>query len=285
MNVSGAENIERNGGPVQPGGPLTTCQRRLLPEGPGLLIDEGMGRIPAGVIVTVLASTACAAKHEAVLWPSPMPVVQMAGLCDTIGNSAQCARAIESHQLGLTPGVSRTRAGLCFQRTNAPPICQRDDSTGQFPSWFYYVGTLSRPHYHILWRQFAEGNGIRVINAATGHASDLDDIPVPSPDARWLAVASCDLIAQYNPNELSIWRVDPDSLVEVWRLKPDGWGPAPPTWLNKQTVEFVRVRYDEDSERQLDSLFTVKRVGSKWVPTVRPLPAKGPWQQEGWNPC
>jgi hypothetical protein len=94
--------------------------------------------------------------------------------------------------------------------------------------------------------------------------SSVDDVPVPSPDGRFLAIASLDLQAHYVANRLTIWAVEDDSIQKTWSVEPTEWGPGIPTWLDDHTIEVSRF---EVEEHQLvnKGTFRLAHVDGKWT--------------------
>lgn len=171
-------------------------------------------------------------------YPTPIPVTPRSGICDMIQNTHRCARAIEANQLPGADGISRTARGLCFESPEAQCVPDDDDLA------YSYLGTISRPPYHVLWAQYVEGNQVLLVHAATGKRVWVDAIPVVSPDGNRLAVASADLAVGYNFNRLTIFAASGDSLVVDWLVEPQDWGPSAAAWLSDSTIAVERIVFD-----------------------------------------
>jgi hypothetical protein len=89
-----------------------------------------------------------------------------------------------------------------------------------------------------------EGNAYILVDAATGVATDIDAVPVPSPDGSRFATASLDLIAGHDPNRFRIYRISPNGPVIEWSVEPKEWGPADPVWIDDSRIRFDRVTAD-----------------------------------------
>lgn len=214
-----------------------------------------------GVALGVGTLFACSGTVRA--FPDPIPVLLRSGLCDTILNTERCARAIEEHQLDQTSRVLRTQRGLCFDGLRS---CVTRDTTTEFGDESrYYLGTLDDPSFHVLWAQYTEGSAILLVHPSTGRRLWSDGIPVPSPSGELVAVASADLIAGYNPNRLTILRARGDSLVELWSVEPEDWGPAGVRWISdaRLLVETVALDTAGHTETEGDSL-VVERADGHW---------------------
>lgn len=213
------------------------------------------------LIIAFVASVlpACSGSGGENGFPTPLPVTLRANICDTISNTHRCARAIEARQLRASEGINRTERGLCSELPSE--WCIPDDSDFAYS----YLGTLDRPAYHVLWAQYVEGNRILLVQVSTGSRFWVDAMPVPSPSGRFLAVASADLLAQYNPNRLTILEAVDDSLIVLWSNEPERWGPATAWWtsdfrLKVETIVLDTLRFEE----VIDDTVVVERPDGQW---------------------
>lgn len=221
----------------------------------------------AAIAVASIVVTACGTQRPVAGFPRPIPVTLMHGVCDTIGNTHRCADAIEARQLARLGALgSRDARGICLRLAGGSDACVPHDTSGSWPSWYAYLGTIADPPYHVLWRQYHEGNGVLLVNARTGRLVSVDDLPVPSPDAAYLAVASLDLEAMYNPNRVSVYRAAGDSLILEWALEPDGWGPGEPVWSGARLlVPRVEIQRDAGYREIVTDTIVVERRGTSWT--------------------
>jgi hypothetical protein len=115
---------------------------------------------------------------------------------------------------------------------------------------FSYLGTLSLPAYHVLWVQYYEGSAVMLVSVATAEKQLVDAVPVASPDGRYMAVASGDLGAAYNPNRLSVWAFVGDSLELVWAVEPEDWMPGRVRWIATTKFEVSKIVVDKDTGQE-----------------------------------
>jgi hypothetical protein len=168
-----------------------------------------------------------------------------AELCDTIDNALQCGRAIEAHQLpGAPTGVHRTGDSLVLPLLDGGVATFVDDarpSSGE-ANYHTYRTYYAAIGYYLLAHYMYEGGQYVLVNRRNGQRQAVFGVPVLSPDNQRLAVANADLDAQYTPNVLQVWRVEPDGLRLEWQVRPDDWGAENAYWLGPDTVAFTRVR-------------------------------------------
>ena len=215
---------------------------------------------------TALLAAGCSAPAPTRAFPSPIAVTLHEGVCDTISNTHRCAQAIEALQLVASGSLAwRDARGIWFEADRGY-ICVPHDTVGGWPSWFSYLGTLAEPPYHVLWQQYHEGNGVLLVNVASGTRVPVDALPVASPDGRFVVVASLDLDAAYNPNRIAIYRSVGDSLMREWSLAPTDWGPGAPIWIDSATVQVPRVTTDwtRGYEESILGTLTVVRRNGAW---------------------
>jgi hypothetical protein len=198
-----------------------------------------------------------------------MDPVRQPGACRTILKYEydRCAQVVETQQLlGVGSWIDRRNGEICFRLASRDQTCVADeDATEPDGRLFRYLGTLARPRYHVLWVQYYEGSSILLINAASGKRAFVDGVPIPSPDASYLAVGSADLDAGYNPNRLSLWLVRDDALEKVWSIEPTDWSPGPIRWVGRTTLQVLRTRVDPQTGEDitLDTV-TVELEAGVW---------------------
>jgi len=237
-------------------------------------------RSGARTTIWIAAAFATARAVGQTAWPTPVDVELDRGACRGILNAHECSRIIETSQVKAAAGqVTRQGERLCF-RTSTSEVCMADEAAGEGEQdkLFSYLGTLSRPSYHVVRVQYYEGSAVMLVNAATGTRQVVDALPVASPDGRYLAVSSADLGAAYNPNRLSVWAVVGDALESEWSIHPDTWMPGAVRWLDATTFEAPRVATDSKTgeERTIDTI-VVQRDGAGWrLMSQKPQPTRAP---------
>ncbi|HKJ92033.1 MAG TPA: hypothetical protein VJ957_02640, partial [Longimicrobiales bacterium] len=95
--------------------------------------------------------------------------------------------------------------------------------------------------YYVVAHYMYEGSQYVLVSRRTGHRQAVFGIPVPSPDSQRLAVANADLVAEYTPNVLQVWRVGAQGLTREYEVQPEDWGAEDPRWLSPDTIAFTRV--------------------------------------------
>lgn len=168
-------------------------------------------------------------------------------LCDTIYNALACGRAIEGYELPRAPtGVRRADDSLVLPLANEGAATFLDVDAAQMDpdqaSYYTYRAYYSGIGYYLVAHYMYEGSQYVLVSRRTGRRQPVFGIPVLSPDSQRLAVANADLVAEYTPNVLQVWRVGPDGLGLEWQVRPDDWGAEDPHWLAPDTLAFKRVR-------------------------------------------
>ena len=166
-------------------------------------------------------------------------------LCAGIHNVYECAQEVEAHRLGrLAADVERSGDTLRIPLRSGETVTLVDHDAGGADNLFYtYRDHLSGIGYHVVDIHYYEGGEHLVIDDSTGERTRLSGPPVVSPDAERIVVASAAGAAGYTPNELQVWRVEPDGLALEWELHPDDWGAEEPRWEGPGTVRFQRSRW------------------------------------------
>lgn len=130
---------------------------------------------------------------------------------------------------------------------------------------YTFQGRLDGLDYYILHIQYYEGDQILLLNSSSGYDYYINAEPVTSPDLKFIATASFDLDAGYNPNELKIWRIEKDSLKLEFSLKPDEWGPSDIIWLNNNTIRFTKNVVNINDGNSLKRVQSLELKDSSWT--------------------
>ncbi|MEJ2184788.1 MAG: hypothetical protein P8Z36_02515 [Gemmatimonadota bacterium] len=166
-------------------------------------------------------------------------------LCDTIDNALACGRAVEAYELPRAPtGVRRTGDSLMLPLSDGGVATFVDDARLQSGQANYHTYRAYYPAigYYLVAHYMYEGGQYLLVNRRNGRRQAVFGVPVLSPDSQRLAVANADLEAQYTPNVLQVWHVEPDGLRLEWQVRPDDWGAENPQWIAADTLAFTRIR-------------------------------------------
>ena len=167
-------------------------------------------------------------------------------ICSGVNNTYQCAQAIERSQLrkpGLASVVMRTRNGVRVKLRNGRWLTINDvEKKGDEASVVKYnFRDYSREiGYFLLHRQYYEGDDYLLIQDTTGQKSEVQDVPVLSPDKSRFVTASNGISGGYNANGVQIWRLTKDGAVLEQSFDVKGWAPSDPVWTNNQEIRLVR---------------------------------------------
>lgn len=122
-----------------------------------------------------------------------------------------------------------------------------DDTTeGDGYRLLRYDGRLPGTLLHGVRVGYYEGRSYLLVHERTAKQVRVDARPVPSPTGRWLATASFDLEAQFDPNALAILTPESDDVATVFRVEPTRWGPDTIAWRGDDTLVVVQ-RWVTDS--------------------------------------
>jgi len=107
----------------------------------------------------------------------------------------------------------------------------------------YFNGVIRGTPFVLLQHALWEGSAVTLIHLDSGETTTLDAFPNFSPDAQWFFTASLDLVAGYNPNRLTVYRVTPRGATLAWRAESPEmeWGPDDVQWVNATTLTYTKV--------------------------------------------
>jgi len=148
---------------------------------------------------------------------------------------------------GAAGHVTRRGDTLRIAGTGKVSALLVDDTTGgEDYHVLRYDGRIAGTPFHGVALSYFEGRAYLLVHERTAKQSRVDARPLPSPSGRWLATASFDLEAGFDPNALAILRADDDTVVTAWSIQPSRWGPDTTRWRGDDTLLVVQ-RWATDS--------------------------------------
>jgi hypothetical protein len=114
---------------------------------------------------------------------------------------------------------------------------QHEDET------YLFKGLLAHTQYFLFRFEYRSGevSGFLLVNEINGSQCSVPGKPLLSPDNKRFATSCIDLEAQYNPNSLTIYRLDKDSCRMEYSMEPKDWGAAKLKWLNNSSLQYQNV--------------------------------------------
>lgn len=176
----------------------------------------------------LLAASAAQAAHFS----------KMAGKfdCPDIGNSLNCARAIERSL--HVPFIHHDDGRLDIDLLNGRVYSLADVESEDHRARYYNVMELSADRrYVVVHCQFVEGDQFGLLDRKTGMYTTLNGYPVFSPDGRWLAVADG---GENDTGVLQIFAVANGSLNLAFSADPGKWWPEQVRWQSSRQLDYER---------------------------------------------
>jgi hypothetical protein len=179
--------------------------------------EPAPGRIPcAGCSATyyVWANNALELIPPETWVGSAPPPPGIRGVIDTL--RAEEAVRVQAGPLVLRPTWDRL---VISARDGTRQVLSDRLSGGVIERVHVYRGHVAVIDQHVVQVILPEGNAYILVDAATGVATEIDAVPVPSPDGSRFATASLDLIAGHDPNRFRIYRISPNGPVIEWSVE------------------------------------------------------------------
>ena len=174
----------------------------------------------------------------------PLTVTDGEGLCQGILNSAQCAAAVEAHQIPLSHGrVRRDSAALHLRLTTGRILDVVQDTVGQSGVYYFFLGLSPKLGYYVRWAQLYEGHHIRLVTLALDREVRLT-------------------------TNIVVWHVEGDTLRKEWDFVPDYTDPHDVRWLSNQSFEFAHSRSSPTIAVVVDTA-AIDRTG-QWLTQLGP---------------
>ena len=114
---------------------------------------------------------------------------------------------------------------------------QHEDET------YSFKGLITHTQYFLFRFEYRSGevSGFLLVNDINGSQYSIPGKPLLSPDKKRFATSCVDLEAQYNPNSLTIYRIDKDSCRVEYSVEPTDWGATKVKWINNASLQYQKV--------------------------------------------
>lgn len=134
--------------------------------------------------------------------------------------------------------VVRTGCRLTFRDTGGAYL-HLDDVREEGSAWILhrYRGYLEALGAHVVQVGFYEGGNYRLVYPG-GAQVTVAGWPVPSPDGARFVAWSMDLVAEYDPNVIQVWRRTPAAARLELAIESGLWGPGDVRWVDSATIAF-----------------------------------------------
>ena len=185
-------------------------------------------------------------------------------------NSFRRARHLEARQLEAgAPGVRRVGNSLFLKIRDGKEVRLIDDEPGDWTPSYSYYDVVPALDAYVLHAQYYEGDAWLLVSSKNGAQTKISGLPVVSPDKRRFITGSYDLVADYNPNEIVVWKIGGGgSFKKEWKTEPRDWGPTflewlSPTWFR---VRCEKPHWYSDKPAPKPMSRTYELVAGKWTP-------------------
>jgi hypothetical protein len=185
-------------------------------------------------------------------------------LCNNIDNAGICGELIEKHQLKYFGNIVKrlNKDSIEISLVNKMKIILFNGSDPGKDN-FYTFRDFLKPIGYLLFRvQRIEGNYYLLVNINNGNKYPINDLPIISPDNKLFITCSLDMEANYNPNELELYKITSDSLVKIDSYN---YPASDGVWLGPETFTFNVNSYDTITPmKYIKTKYKVFYYKNKW---------------------
>jgi len=203
---------------------------------------------------------------------------------DAPGTGRSCHDAMGAGGFVCSDGsVERRGDTLYIRRASGATVHFVDQSTGEAPGGYTYVGLVGHPAYHLVQSNGHEAvPSYILVSPATGRQVSGLDSTAWSPDSTRIATVaeSWDNCSEGGLGRIAIWRLTDTLPVREYEETPwrcergAAWAPTDPRWTDSRSVEFTRVDFPAANEGEAmpaQRLWKKRRVrlvleAGRWVP-------------------
>ena len=179
------------------------------------------------------------------------------------GSYYECMQAIEQQQLAEYPNIAARNGTTLIvpTQTGIEQFVNGDPESGEFIGYIFllYVSEIDQV---LVYTQFYESGAYLMIDRQSGQSTELDALPLLSPDRRRLVTVSGDLMAGYGANRIQVYRASGMQL--EWSFEPQDWEPQTGAWLSNDSLEVIKRVYDASFDQFKDLPLKVKYAEGGW---------------------
>lgn len=164
------------------------------------------------------------------------------------------------------PRVTRAGCDLAFRDSLGRDELVLSDVLQEGDPWVLhrYRGPVPALGAHLVERSFYEGGGYLLVYPG-GAPVFVAGPPLVSPDSTRFVTWQQDLVAEYDPNVIQVWRRTPAAARLELAIASEDWGPSEVRWLDATTVAFVQNFPAEDVERPAQRAARLMLRAGRWM--------------------
>ncbi|MEW6711967.1 MAG: SH3 domain-containing protein [Candidatus Riflebacteria bacterium] len=159
-----------------------------------------------------------------------------------------CSNREEQKFIELSGGkVKREMHRLTMTADNGKVVLLEDNPVmGEESQANRFMGQIAGQPFWLVSQVGWEWHKFNIISTRDGDLTEIDEVPVFSPDSTRFVTANCDIHAGFTPNRIQIYKVNPEGRVShEWSQEPEAWGAEDPVWHSDSKIGFTR-RSDND---------------------------------------
>lgn len=140
-------------------------------------------------------------------------------------------------------------------RTISKNVVYKNDSTfGESMVSYELKSILPEPGYVHIKGLHWEWTTDRFVNIKSGVETYFWDNPVLSPNKQNLIAFSCDIEVGFMPNGIQLYKINADTITQVFEKEIENWGPEEVKWESDTCLVIKRLRLDKDMQPKYDYL-------------------------------
>lgn len=130
---------------------------------------------------------------------------------------------------------------------------------------YHFLGHWDSLKYAIFESGIYEELIYFIYNMENGNKTFLWNIPVLSPDKKFVLTSSFDLVAGFQPNGIQMFEINNKTFEKQFEIEFDSWGPDSCYWVNENEVIFKRIILDFDDYSVKDEEYTLMKISKSKV--------------------
>jgi hypothetical protein len=138
-------------------------------------------------------------------------------------------------------------------------VFRNDSSDSDSMATYEFKSIMPDPGYVHIKGFHWEWTTDRFINLKSSVETHFWDNPVLSPDKQKVVAYSCDIEAGFMPNGIQLFKINQDTIINLFEKEIDNWGPEEVKWGSDTSLVIKRLSLDKDMQPKYDYLrFSIK---------------------------
>jgi hypothetical protein len=143
---------------------------------------------------------------------------------------------------------------IIIKANNKTIVFKNDSTDGDNMAFYEFKSYIPEPGYIYIEGSHWEWTSDCYVNIKNGSETNFWNNPTMSPNKKMIIAYSYDLVAGFMPNGIQLYRIDSDTIIQIFETEITNWGPDEIKWESDTSIVIKRAKLDEKYKEHYDYL-------------------------------